>query len=90
MFRIGLKKTLTIKFRDGKSAYFKSKKEYFDFWKQGLGQNELLKTIKNTPVKSIHYKSNNIELEYQNRKIYFYYDTNKQLINNISLINENL
>jgi len=86
LFRIGLKKTLTIKFRDGKSAYFKSKKEYFDFWKQELGQNGLLKTVKN-----IHYKikGNNIELGYQNRKIYFYYGTNKQLINSFGLINEN-
>jgi len=86
LFKVGLKKTLTIKFRDGKSAYFKSKKEYFDFWNQELGQNELLKTVKN-----IHYKikGNNIELEYQNKKLYFYYDTNKQLSNTIGLINEN-
>jgi len=33
LFRVGYKKDLTIKFRDGKSAYFKSKKEYFEFWK---------------------------------------------------------
>jgi hypothetical protein len=26
LFRIGLKKTLTIKFRDGKSAYFKNRR----------------------------------------------------------------
>ena len=90
LFRIGLKKTLTIKFRDGKSVYFKSKKEYFEFWNQEVGQKELLKTVKN-----IHYKikGNNIELEYQNRKIYFYYDfyhdINKQLNNTIGLIDEN-
>jgi len=86
LFRIGLKKTLTIKFRDGKTAHFKNQEEYFGFWKQELGQNELLKTVKN-----IHYKikSNNIALEYQNRKIYFYYDTNKQLSNSIGIINEN-
>ena len=86
LFRIGLKKTLTIKFRDGKTAHFKNQEEYFGFWKQELGQNELLKTVKN-----IHYKikSNNIALEYQNRKIYFYYDTNKQLNNTIGLINGN-
>jgi len=36
LFRVGLKKTLTIKFRDGKSAYFKSKKEYFEFWNSKL------------------------------------------------------
>jgi len=86
LFRIGVKKTLMIEFRDGKSAYFKSKKEYFEFWNQELGQNEFLKTFKN-----IHYKikGNNIELEYQNRKIYFYYDTNKQLSNTIGLLNEN-
>jgi FkbM family methyltransferase len=86
LFRIGLKKTLTIKFRDGETAYFENRAAYFDFWNQELGQNELLKTVKN-----IHYKikGNNIELEYQNRKIYFYYDTNKQLSNTIGLINEN-
>jgi len=91
LFRIGLKKTLTIKFRDGKTAHFKNQEEYFGFWKQELGQNELLKTVKNTPVKSIHYKinGNNIELEYQNRKIYFYCDTNKQLSTTINLISEN-
>ena len=42
LFRTGLKKTLTIKFRDGKSAYFKSKNRYFEFWNQELAQNELL------------------------------------------------
>jgi len=91
LFRIGLKKTLRVWFRDGETAYFGNKVEYFDFWKQELGQNELLKTVKNTQVKNIHYKikSNNIALEYQNRKIYFYYDTNKQLSNSIGIINEN-
>jgi len=90
LFRIGLKKTLTIKFRDGETAYFEDLGAYFGFWNQKLGQNELLKTVKNIPLKK-HYKikSNNIELEYQNRKIYFYYDTNKQLNNTIGLINGN-
>jgi len=88
LFRIGLKKTLRIWFRDGETAHFGNKVEYFDFWKQELGQNELLKTVKNTHYK---IKVNNIELEYQNRKIYFYYNANneKQLINTIGLINEN-
>ena len=91
LFRIGLKKTLTIKFRDGKTAYFENRRAYFSFWKQELGQNELLKTVKNTSVKSIHYKSksNNIELEYQNKKIRFYYDTTTNNQNTINLINEN-
>ena len=88
LFRVGAKKTLTIKFRDGKSAYFKSEKEYFEFWNSEFGQNELGKQLKGKPYK---IKGNNIELEYQNRKIYFYYDTNtnKQLSNTIGLINEN-
>jgi len=86
LFRIGLKKTLTIKYRDGETVYFENRGAYFGFWNQELEQNELLKTVKN-----IHYKikGNNIELEYQNRKIYFYHDTNKQLNNTIRLINEN-
>jgi len=85
-FRIGLKKTLTIKFRDGETIYFENQEEYFWFWNQKLGQSEPLKTVKN-----MHYKikGNNIELEYQNRKIYFYYDTNKQLSNSIGHINDN-
>jgi len=86
LFRIGLKKTLTIKFRDGETAYFENLGAYFSFWNQELGQNELLKTFKNIHCK---IKGNNIGLEYQNRKIYFYYDTNKQLSSNIGLINEN-
>jgi len=45
LFRAGLKKTLTIKFRDGKSAYFKNMKDYFDFWKSGECLPELLKVI---------------------------------------------
>jgi len=84
LFRIGLKKTLMIKFRDGKSAYFKSKKEYFEFWNSEFGQNELSKQLKTSNYK---IKGNNIELEYQNKKIYFYYHTNKQLNNTIVLIN---
>jgi len=86
LFRIGLKKTLTIKFRDGKSAYFKDKKEYFEFWNSEFGQNELSKQLKTNHYK---IKDSNIELNYQNKKLYFYYDTNKQLSNTIGLINEN-
>jgi len=86
LFRAGLKKTLTIKFRDGKSVYFKNMKDYFSFWNHDLGQKELLKTNKN-----IRYeiKDDIFELEYQNRKIYFYYDSGKQIGNTVSLIKEN-
>jgi len=85
LFRIGVKKTLTIKFRDGKSTQFKNKKEYFEFWNSEFGQNELKQ------LKASYYKikGNNVELEYQNKKLYFYYDTNKQLNNTMGLINEN-
>jgi len=86
LFRIGLKKTLTIKFRDGETAYFGNKEEYFGFWNQELGQNELLKTVKNIYYK---IKGNNFELDYQNKKIYFYYDTSRQLSNSIGHINDN-
>jgi len=86
LFWIGVKKTLTIKFRDGKSAYFKNKKEYFEFWNSEFGQNELSKQRKTSHYK---IKASNIELNYQNKKLYFYYDTNKQLSNSIGLINEN-
>jgi len=86
LFRVGAKKTLTIKFRDGKSAYFKSKKEYFEFWNSEFGQNELSKQLKTSHYK---IKDSNIELNYQNKKLYFYYDTNKQLSNSIGIINEN-
>ena len=41
LFRAGLKKTLTIKFRDGKSVYFKNMKDYFDFWKLDDCSSEL-------------------------------------------------
>jgi len=51
LFRIGLKKTLTIKFRDGETAYFENLGAYFSFWNQELGQNELLKTFKNIHCK---------------------------------------
>jgi len=94
LFEIGLKKTLTIKFRDGETVYFENRAAYSDFWNQKLGQKELLKLEQKELlkiVKNIHYeiKGNNIELEYQNRKIYFYYDTNKQLSNSIIVISEN-
>jgi len=86
LFRMGLKKTLAIKFRDGKSAYFKSKKEYFEFWNSELGQDELIRKQKTDNYK-IKYKK--IELNYQNKKLYLYYDTKKQLNNIIGLVNEN-
>ena len=86
LFRVGAKKTLTIKFRDGKSVYFKNKKEYFNFWRSELGQNELSKQLKTSHYK---IKDQKIELNYQNEKIYFYYDVNKQPNDVIGLINEN-
>ena len=62
LFRIGLKKTLTIKFRDGEIAYFKKPEDYFSFWNSESWWNELKQQ------KVIYYKvnGNNIELEYQN------------------------
>jgi len=86
LFRVGAKKTLKIKFRDGKSAYFKNMKDYFEFWNSEFGQNELSKQLKTSHYK---IKDSNIELNYQNKKLYFYYDTNKQLSNSIGIINEN-
>jgi len=85
LFRVGVKKTLAIKFRDGKSAYFKNRKEYFNFWRSELAQNETLKVAK----ANIKIRSSKVELNYQNKKLYFYCDTNKQLNNTIGLINEN-
>jgi len=87
LFRIGLKKTLTIKFRNGKSVCFKSRKEYFDFWNQELGHNELLKTVKN--IQHYKIKGTIIEFTYQNKKLYFYHYRNKQVSSIIRLINEN-
>ena len=87
LFRAQLKKTLTIKFRDGKSAYFKNKKEYFYFWNQELGHNELLKTVKN--IQHYKIKGTIIEFTYQNKKLYFYHNGNKQVSSIIRLINEN-
>jgi len=93
LFRIGIRKTLTIKFRNGKSVCFKSRKEYFDFWESEFGRDELSKLTEkrhyNYKIKGIKIKSNSVELNYQNKKLYFYYDTNKQLNNTIILINAN-
>jgi len=90
LFRVGLKKTLTIKFRDGKSAYFKSKKEYFEFWNSEFGQNELSKQ-KQLKDKNYKIKDKKIELNYQNNKIYFCYDKdkNKELANITGVIKDN-
>jgi len=86
LFRISVKKTLTIKFRDGKSAYFKNKKEYFEFWNSEFGQNELSKQLKTSNYK---IKDKKIELNYQNKKIYFCYDKNKELVNTTGVIKDN-
>jgi len=86
LFRVGYKKDLTIKFIDGKSAHFKSKKEYFEFWNTEFGQKELSNQLKGRPYK---IRDKKIELNYQNKKIYFYYDKNKELVNTISVIKEN-
>ena len=86
LFMIGVKKTLTIRFSDGKSAYFKNKKEYFEFWNSEFGQNELSKQLKTSYCK---IKGKKIELNYQSRRLYFQYNTGKQLSNIIVLINEN-
>jgi len=86
LFRIGLKKTLTIKFRDGKGAHFKSKKEYFEFWNSEFGQNELSNQLKGRPHK---IKNKKIELNYQNKKIYFCYDKNRELVNTTGVIKDN-
>uniref|UniRef100_UPI0025BC8BA2 hypothetical protein n=1 Tax=Caldisphaera sp. TaxID=2060322 RepID=UPI0025BC8BA2 len=46
LFRIGLKKSVMIKFRDGKTFYAKDRKAYFDLWNSELGQAELTSLAK--------------------------------------------
>ena len=86
LFRIDLKKTLTIKFRDGKSAYFKDKKEYFNFWSSQSGKNELLTIVKANIIKIIGMT---VELNYHNKRVYFCYNKNKELIDTFGVIKEN-
>ena len=86
LFRTGLKKTLTIRFRDGKSAYFKDKKEYFNFWSSQSGKNELLTIVKANITKIIGMK---VELNYNNKRVYFRYNKNKELIDAFGVIKEN-
>jgi len=86
LFRAGLKKTIRMKFRDGKSAYFKSKKEYFKFWDTLDGEKELLKNIMNSKIKIL---KNYVMLRYKNRNLKFNYDTMRQLINTVWVLNEN-
>jgi len=86
LFRAGLKKTVRIKFRDGKQVYIKSEKEYHDFWNSELGQNEILKMAKDNIAK---IRNNRIELDYKNKKVYFLSDENKKLISNANAIKEN-
>jgi len=84
LFRIGLKKTLTIKFRDGKTVHFKNMKDYFEFWNSELGQNEILKVAKASITK---IGSSKVELNYQNKKVF--YDKNRKSIINNGVIKEN-
>ena len=78
-FRIGLKKSIMIKFRDGKTFYVKDRKAYFDLWNSELGQTELTNLIKEK-VSIINNKRNQGKINYKGRGIYFFFDTMKQRI----------
>jgi len=86
LFRVGLKKTVRMKFRDGKQIHIKSKKEFFKFWDTLEGEKELLKNIMNSKIKIL---KNYVMLRYKNRNLKFNYDTMRQLINTVWVLNEN-
>ena len=75
IFRIGLKKKVLIKFRDGKTFYAKNKKDYFDLWHSEFGRLELLNLLKRLKRIEKVNKIIKIEMFYRDKNVWCFFDS---------------
>ena len=75
IFRIGLKKKVLIKFRDGKTFYAKNKKDYFDLWHSEFGRLELLNSLKRLKRIEKVNKIIKIEMLYRDKNVRCFFDS---------------
>ena len=86
LFRIGIKKQITIHLRTrGGSWKVNNTKDYEKFWYSKLFFNYLKEKFKN----QIKIKNNTIKISKFNKEIRFYFSDIKQSLNTLSLIEEN-
>jgi FkbM family methyltransferase len=89
LFRMGMKKPgFVMQLRNGKKIEIKKTEDYFNFWSTEEGQMTLLKQAGLEEKIKIDRNKKIIKLKFLNRRTYFTYDSNKQLVNTVSLIKE--
>ncbi|BCS91235.1 MAG: hexuronic acid methyltransferase AglP [Candidatus Micrarchaeota archaeon] len=86
LFRLGIKKKLTMKLRSGKVKHFNNQKEYFDFWNTVEAQEELLSAYKAKDL--IKIKKNYVEFKYNGHIVKMSYKNERQLVDALLLIRE--
>ena len=89
LFRIGLKKPKFImRLRNGKKIEINKPEDYFSFWENEEGKQELFKRWDADHSVKIIGKGRIVKFKFSNKSIKFYYDSKKQLNNTSGLIKE--
>jgi FkbM family methyltransferase len=83
LFKIKLKKQFVMKFKNGKTYKIKNIKDYSDFWSSGNGCKI------NNLKRGIVIENNFVKFKYRNRELKFYFDSQRQLKNTVTMIKEN-
>lgn len=74
LFRLGLMKSITIKFRSGKQISIADKAKFIEFWNSEEAHVELFKSV--SPSSSLSFTDDLIQFNYNGKTLRFYYDRN--------------
>ena len=85
LFKLGIKKELTLKLTNKTSKSFKTIKEYEAFWYTKQAQKLFFESILKT---KFEITKNHIEFVWHGKQIMFFYDSEKQFHNSTFLIKE--
>jgi FkbM family methyltransferase len=94
LFRLGIKRSFTMKLRNGKGIYINSMEAYNNFWQSG----DALKFLNDEFKSSIELKGHRVDIDEGKhllkinifgKDLYFYFDDERQKSNTIALLIEN-
>lgn len=86
LFRLGFTKGFVMKLRDGNKVRVISKEDYFNWWDSTEGQKSTIKAKKLND--KININTNRVNFQFNNKNVILYYDSQKQLVNTLGMINE--
>ncbi len=88
LFRFGLKANIILHLKTGQQIKIKKPEDYYNFWESELGQVNLSQITTLDRVIKIDRKNKLVKFKFKSKTLSFYYDSQKQMANNIGMIKE--